>query len=54
MFSGKLAIDKDWATAEGLYAIIEAWIPTDFDRSHFPLVDRFTQSKYKSSAFIVM
>ena len=54
MFSRKVAVDKDWETIRGLYAISGAWILADFDRSHFPLVEKFTQSKYNSSAFIVM
>ena len=49
MFTGKLAVDKDWETVGGIYAISGAWMPADFDRSHFSLVDRFTQSKYSYS-----
>ena len=41
MFIGKLVVDKDWVTAGGLYAISGAWIPPNFDRAQFPLVDRF-------------
>ena len=42
MFTGKLVVDKDWETAGGIYTINGAWMPTDFNRTHFPLVDRFT------------
>ena len=48
MFSGKLAVDKGWEIAGGLYVISGEWIP---DRANFPLVNRFTQSKYCYSAF---
>ena len=54
MFYGKLAVDKDWETARGLYAISGVWIPPNFDRAHFLLVDRFTQSKYNCSAFVLI
>ena len=54
MFSGKLAVDKDWETAGGLYAISGEWIPPNFDPANFPLVDRFTQSKYSCFAFIII
>ena len=42
MFSGKLAVDKDWETDGGLYAISGAWIPPNLDRANFLLVDKFT------------
>ena len=53
MFSGKLAIDKDWETVGGFYLIGGDWIPQGFNRTLFPLVNRFTQSKYYCSVFLL-
>ena len=44
MCSGKLVVDKDWETSGELYAISGEWIPPNFDRANFCLVDRCTQS----------
>ena len=53
MFFGKLAVDKDWETTGGLYAISGEWIPLNFGRTNFPLVNKFTQSKYCCSVFLL-
>ena len=54
MFISKLAVDKDWETIGGIQAISGAWMPADFDRTHFPFVDRLTQSKYNCSTFVLL
>ena len=45
MFSGSTAVDKDWDSPRGLLVISGEWIPQGFNRTHFPLVNKFSLGK---------
>ena len=46
VYSGKLAIDKDWESADGLFVISSDWMSPHFDSFAFPLVNKFTHHNF--------
>ena len=52
MYSGKLAVDKDWENVGRLFVISGDWMSPHFDSSTFPLVNKFT--RYKSHSCSVL
>ena len=45
MFSRSAAVDKDWDSFRGFLVISSEWIPQGFNRTHFPLVTKFSLGK---------
>ena len=45
IFSGSTVVDKDWDSLRTLLVVRGEWIPQGFDRSLFPLVNKFSTGK---------
>ena len=46
VYSGKLAVDKDWESVGELFVISGDWMSPYFNSSAFPLVNKFTCRKF--------